>query len=296
MNIFRKALRRIVKSLAYYGVISSRRASVWLYAVELHRFPDLTNPRDLNEKVIWLEYNTDTTRWSHLADKLKVRKYVSSKGFDGILIPMLGEYDGADEIDFSILPESFVIKTNHAYANNIIVRNKASVNTDEIKKTLSKWLNYPFGKASGEPHYLRIKPRVMVESLLEGKDGKLPIDYKFMCFNGKVDSCLMCTERDSTHFECLFNLMDTDHWVEMDDSGVPGYQGNAEQPRPAMLKEMVEIAEKLSEGFPFVRVDLYEVDDKIYFGEMTFTPCGGRIHYLSQSTLSRMGDLINIKN
>ena len=151
-----------------------------------HKFIDWKNPKDWNEKQCWLSFNTDTTKWSELADKYLVRNYIEQKGYSHLLTKLYGVWDKAEKIDFSKLPNSFVLKTNHGCATNILVRDKLSLNINLTVSQLNKWLNMVFGYPC-EPHYSRIKPRIIAEEYLiqDGGISSSLIDYKVFVGGGK---------------------------------------------------------------------------------------------------------------
>lgn len=295
MNLFRKGLRRGVRFLAAQRIIPPKLDLWLLHVIELGRIPDINHPKDLNEKLMWLAFNSDTSQWSKLADKYEVRKYVEECGLSHILIPLLGVYDTVDTIPFNMLPSSFVIKSNNGSSQTIITTDKTKLDVRKACKEIENWQSEKFGLASGEVHYLKIQPRIVVEKLISGENGSLPVDYKFMCFNGKVHSCLVCSERDDKDFECKRNLIDPHTWKEFPNSVSGSYHGKMEDlKRPENLDEMIKVAERLSSGFPFVRVDLYNVDGKIYFGELTFSPSGFRIASITHPMLLEMGNLLQL--
>ena len=294
MDLLRKGLRKFIRKLAGRKIIPAKATVFILHAIETLRFPNLRNPKDLNEKLILLAFTSDTAKWSELTDKYEVRKYVAECGFSDILIPLFGVYHNPKEILLELLPEKSVIKTTNGSGQTIIIEDKSKTDISEIRKTLDFWIKRPFGFETGETHYLFIPPRIIVEEKIENAKGALPTDYKFMCFNGFVHSCLVCSERDAKTFESKRNLMDTDKWMEIPDSVKPDLQGEATKlERPQRLEEMVYIASRLSKGFPFVRIDLYEADGKIFFGEMTFSPAGFHITSITRKILLEMGDLIH---
>lgn len=293
MNIFMRGIRRIIYILADRKLLKPKHTAMLLHAVELKRWPDLRHPKDLNEKIMWLSYNTDTSEWSRLADKYAVREFVTSKGYGDILIPLIGVYDSADDIDFDSLPDEFVIKSTHASGQNIIVRNKATLDIAETRKKIRNWFSKDFGRFSGEIHYLKIKPRIIIEKRLPFATDKEAIDYKFMCCGGKPRACLVCSDRDYRDFHCHFSLKTCTGWQNIEAVN-EGYKSSLEIKRPDNLEKMLEVAEKLSADFPFVRVDLYETGGKIYFGEMTFTPVGGHIQYLKQDYLLALGNEVTL--
>lgn len=295
MNIFRKGIRRFIHLLGKKELMSSKRTMRFLHLVELGRWPNLKNPKDINEKLMWMEFNTDTSQWSRLADKYGVREYVKLKGFGNILVPMIGVYDNFADIDFNALPMEFVIKSTNGSSQTIIVRDKTKLDPNKIGKNIGNWFKIRFGLSTGEVHYLKIKPRIIIEKILPLKNQDLPIDYKFYCFKGEVKACLVFSERNIQKEFYKINLVDPFTWKEIDNSIKPNYRGNLSNiNKPSKLGEMISIARKLSEDFPFVRVDLYEIDSKIYFGEMTFTPAGCRTPYMTRQMLYKFGESLII--
>lgn len=295
MNIIRRALRKIVHKLGGRKIIPLKWTAVLLHIIELKRFPKLRNPRDLNEKIMWMAFNRDTTLWSQLSDKYEVRKYVAEKGFSNILIPIVGVYDKFEDIPQANLPSKFVIKSTDGSAQNIMVYDKDTADWNRIRDIINNWHSLKFGYATGEPHYINIPSRIIIEEMLPIKEDGLPIDYKFMCFNGKVHSCLVCSERDDQTFLSKFNLFNVKDWSEIKNGIRDINRGKAHKiQKPLFFNEMARIATILSQGFPFVRVDLYQIEKQIYFGEMTFTPAGFRISYINPSTLLEMGNIISI--
>lgn len=300
LNIFKRGLRRCVQIAARKRIFSARTAACLLHRIEIGRFPDIDNPRDLNEKILWLEFNTDTSEWTRLADKIHVRDYVAQKGLGDILVPLIATYTPDADIDFDALPDSFVIKSNNGSAQSIIVDDKSKADFDAIREKIGSWFRGKnFAYATAEPHYLRIKPQILIEARLQTPDSSLPADYKFLCIDGKVTCCQVCSERNSKDFHCLFGLYDVDNWKEIPDSTPDYIHLKKAWPRPAGLEKMIKCAEILSAGFPFVRIDLYDIDGKVYFGEMTFTPAAGRMVSINQRMLAVLGpglDLSRLKS
>lgn len=292
----RSILRRSVREAARQGLLSAPIAARLLFRIELGRFPDLKNPRDFNEKVMWLEFNTDTTRWSELADKIAVRDYVRAKGLGSILLDHYLHADTPDQIALDSLPDNFVMKSNNGNAQTLLVRHKSEVSESALRRTAARWLRSKNWKAGAEPHYGRIKPRILFEQMLPGTEQHLPLDYKFFCFDGKPLYCQVCTERESTHFHCKQELFELPEWLPQ-----PGMVTKAEESqipieRPLHLKQMIQAAETLSEGFKFVRVDLFDTPQGIYFGELTFTPAAGRHIALAPDTLIKFGNLLELND
>ena len=256
------------------------------------------NPVDLAEKTYWLELNTDTSEWTKCADKFLVRDYVKECGFGENLTKLYGKWDNANEIDWSKLPNQFVIKTNHSCGTVIVVKDKSKLNIKKTIKTLNQWLKIPYGYSGGQVHYISIKPCIIAEEMLipSDEDRKLSpnslVDYKFWCFGGHVESVWVAYDRK--HNEGVnMKLFDT-NWNELQDDLISiDYYTYKETtiPRPKCLEQMIEMASRLSRPFPEVRVDLYVINDKPYFGELTFSTGLG---FFTQDYYNHLGDLTDI--
>ena len=248
---------------------------------------DWDNPKDINEKIYWLMSRSDTSMWSYCADKVLVREYVSSKGLGDMLIPLLGVWDRAEDIDFDSLPEKFVLKCNHDSGSFRIVDKTRGFDPVAIRDHFSRRLGRKIGYINGELYYNKIKPKVLAEPFL-GEDSHGLIDYKIRCFGGKPFSITTCSER--TDNAIRLGLYDLD-WNAHPESLVfsdTTLDGIGLVPKPDCLDRMLEVASILSEGFPQVRVDLYVIGDKIYFGELTFSS-GGRMSYFTDDYLVELG-------
>ena len=254
---------------------------------------DIDNPKNLYEKINFIRFYGDTALWSDLTDKYKVRDYVSKCGYANILNELYGHYYKVSDIDFSELPEKFVLKTNNACETNLVVKDKNTINYDEIRKKLYKWLKDDYGRRSGQPHYSKIEPCIIAERYIENDNMSSTslIDYKFYCFHGKVHYIFVYSDRIlNTHK--VKKMIYTREWEKLIHKMDPIHDFIEYEVRPESLQYMIEIAEKLSEPFQFVRVDLYEVGAKPIFGEMTFTP--GYDSGANKSFFLEMGSLINI--
>ena len=189
------------------------------------------------------------------------------------------------------LPDKFVLKCNHGSGRVYICKDKNTFDLENIRSELNRELKRDFAKVNLEYHYSFIKPVIIAEEYLDDGVHKNPIDYKFYCFNGKAESILVCSNREN---ELKLNDFDL-NWNELDYT-FEKYRSNEKLKRPTKLREMIRIAEELSCGMPFVRVDLYEINRKIYFGEYTFTPAAGMIYYYKQKALRCLGDKINLED
>ena len=266
---------------------------------DFHYRLDWNNPKDLNEKIQWLILNSDTSEWSRLADKVAVRDYVKEKGLGHMLIPLLGVWNDARKIDFDNLPDKFVLKCNHDSASVKIIDKSVGFDKKKIIEDFNNKLRVKFGYLSCEPHYNRIPPMIMAEEYLP-IDGagisKTPIDYKIWCFNGKPYIVWVAYNRDNAHGHVEVEQYDL-KWNYHHEWGrfTNHYRdGGGKVPCPKSLDEMLNAAKLLSEGFPEVRVDFYDVSGKAYFGEMTFTSDCGRMPFYSKDFLLQMGELVDL--
>jgi len=256
---------------------------------------DWDHPKDLNEKILWLLYCTDTSKWTELADKYKVREYVKQCGLGDLLIPLLGKWDRAEDIDYDSLPDKFVLKCNHDSGSTHIIDKTKEFDKDAINAELNKHLKQNYAYVHGEMHYKNIKPCIIAENLLEQGECNFStslIDYKIWCFNGKPYIIWACYSRSK---ECVYvNFYDFDWNVHPEYSVFDCHyrNGKGKLPRPQKLKEMLLAASKLSDGFPQVRVDFYETNGILYFGEMTFTSERGRMSYFTESFLKELGNQV----
>jgi hypothetical protein len=263
--------------------------SLW-YMDKTGRPLDLSKPKTYNEKIQWQKvYDQDPMR-TQLADKFFARKWVAKKIGEEYLIPLLGVYDTANDIDFDVLPDSFVLKANHGCGWNLIVKDKSTANFTDIRNRINTWLQTNYSFVYGyEMQYSQITRRVIAEQYIENSGGDL-YDYKFWCFNGKVHYIMFLADRQT---ELKMAFYDP-HWNMVPISyDHPRYE--KEVPKPSKLKTMIDLAEKLAEGFPHVRVDFYLLDDgTIKFGEMTFTSASGVCRWNPPSADLMLGKLLHL--
>ena len=273
MKSLKKTLQGAFRSTL--TVISPKLNTEVTYRVKFGRKLNLSNPQTINEKVLWLKFNTywenDTIK--QCADKLRVRDYLEQRGFDHLLNGLIGAYENVDDIDFSKLPNQFALKLNVGCACNIIVSDKSKLNIENAKKTMKKWLSANYWLGWSEMQYKGVKPCILIEEYLGDEDGTLPVDYKFYCMNGKATSVMVCEDRDGVHHPKFF-FMDKE-WNKLPYTEEVFKYPDFQIEKPGKMDKAFEVAESLAKEFPFVRVDLYIVKDKIYFGELTFTPAAG---------------------
>ena len=233
-------------------------------------YPNLTHPNSLSEKTMWIKLHYNLDDLSPYVDKITVREYVRQTIGESFLIPCLGIYDRFDEINFDILPNQFVMKASHGCKWNIIIKDKNTLNKEQAKVKFDQWIKMTYGVVTNETCYRPIKGRILIETYLED-DSKSLRDYKFYCCNGEPLGLHVDFDRfgDST-----YRCYDTE-WRELKKS-TPTLPIPPILPKPSNLNDMLEVCRKLSKGFSYVRVDLYNCNNQIYFGELTFTPGDGR--------------------
>lgn len=255
---------------------------------------DLKNPRTFNEKIQWMKLYDSTPIKTRLADKYLVRDWVKKKIGEQYLVPLLGVWDGYDEIDFDSLPQKFVLKCNHGSGMNYIVKDKDFIDHVEMRRKFSQWMkeNYAF-KGMFELQYKDIHPKIIAECYLEELDGNL-MDYKIHVFNGKSKFVQIIGDRDFVHHEGK-QLFLSPEWTPVDIERESYGHYDKIPPKPQNFEKMIQIAEKLAEGFNYVRVDLYNLNGKIIFGEMTFTPASGFGEW-GGSFGEKMGEWIELPN
>lgn len=244
------------------------------YRMRVGRKLDVNNPKTLNEKLQWLKFNYRFPLQSVVSDKLLVREYVKQKIGEQYLIPLLGKWKKYEDIDFNQLPNKFVLKCNHDSGGLVVCTDKDKLNYSIAKNKIEKSLNSNFFYIGREHQYRNIKPMILCEKFISD-NGKVPMDYKIYCFNGEPDVILVCKDRfaGNTHRAKYYFY---DHkWkfipLNKEDDNI----SNPEIPCPKNLDEMIEIAKELSKDFIFSRIDLYNIDGKIYFGEITLSPNSG---------------------
>lgn len=238
------------------------------YRISTGRRLNLKNPKRFNEKLQWYKLHYREQLMVKCSDKFGVRDYVNSKGLDDLMIPLYGVYDRAEDINFDILPNKFVLKTTNGSHTNILCQDKGMLNIEQTRRKLNQWLNDWQGKMGREWAYYDIKPRIICEKYLEKDENNDLIDYKFFCFNGEP-FCLYVIAERFLQDGIKLGVYDTEF------NKLPYYRSDIRElkshiTKPKNFDRMLEIARILSEDFPHVRVDLYNIDGKIYFGELTF--------------------------
>lgn len=262
-----------------------------IYAKKFHKKINYSNPITFNEKLNYLKFNWYDQRCFACVDKYLVRDYVKSKGLDFLLNDIYNVYDKAEDINIDDLPDKFVLKTTHDSGMHLIIcnGNKNTINWTTKKKKLNRWLKSNYCFSGGEWPYYNKHPRIVCEKFLEDKKNSELLDYKFFCFSGEPKFIFFASDRNhevkSDFYDLDWNLLPF-RW-EYEPSG-------KKYPKPLRLKEMIEYSRILSDGFPFVRVDFYEVDGNVVFGELTFFHGGGFGPFYPQSIDEQLGKFITL--
>ena len=245
---------------------------------------NLTNPQNFTEKLFgrMIALNRrQNSKFTQLSDKFTAREYVGSKVGEQHLVKLLWHGKDPSAIPFDTLPAEYVIKTNHGSGQIIVVKGRAD--RPDIINRLSVWLKSNYYWACREYQYYHIKPRVMIEEYLRNQDGSGPLDYRFWCFNG-IPEVIQVDNRAhdiNPFFDINWNFLDLYY---RDGASRP------EIPKPMNFDQMISIASRLSAGFDFVRIDLYDIDGKIYFGEFTLTPTAGALKLRPESWDLKLGE------
>ena len=244
------------------------------------------NLQTYTEKMQWAKLYDKNPLKATLTDKYLVREWVEKTIGGEYLIPLLGVWDNFEDIDFSELPDRFVLKTNHGSGTNLIVKDKSKLNLKRAKRMFDDWMNIDYAYNSNfEMHYTDIKPKIIAEKYMETSTGELP-DYKFLCFGGKPYYCWVDCGRFTNHTR---NVYDLDWKLQSWSQCHPINEVIIE--KPAKFETMVMLAQKLSEGLSHVRVDFYNIEGNIYFGEMTCTNASGLERIYPDEWDKRLGEL-----
>ncbi|WP_248624394.1 ATP-grasp fold amidoligase family protein [Enterococcus cecorum] len=283
MKLFKRSLR-ILPDKMYIKIY---------YRLRVGRSLNISSPTTLNEKIQWLKFNYRNPLQTIVSDKLLVRDYITHKIGDEYLIPLLGYWDTFDQIDFDSLPNKFVLKCNHDSGGLVICDGKEHFNYKKAQKIINKSLKNNFFYIGREYQYKNIQPKILCEQYIS-EDGNVPVDYKIYCFNGKPDVILVCKDRFMGNSNRARYQFYDQSWnylpLNRDDDKLPKF----DIPKPKNLDKMLEIATSLSEDFIFSRIDLYNIDGKIYFGEITLSPNSGFDPDISYETDSLFGDKLKI--
>ena len=307
MNVVINMMERINKVIRNPGIVFSW---VWVkmspllpsselflkvyYWMRTGRRLNLDNPLSFQEKTQWMKLHYTDPLYTQMVDKYQVRQIVSDKIGEKYLIPLLGVYDSFDEIDFSILPNQFVIKATHDSNSIIRCLDKSKLNIRTTRRRINKRLRKNYFYEGREYPYKNVHPRIIIERLISiGNDFSLP-DFKFFCFNGKPELLFVATDRFKKDGP-YFTFFDLD-WNELPlkAKGHPGIKPHTVLQRPYLFEEMKRIVEALCFDIPFVRIDVYAAEGRLFFGEYTFFHDGGVVDFEPEEWNLKLGEMIHL--
>lgn len=243
------------------------------YWARMHKQLNLDNPQTFNEKLQWLKLYDRKIEYTLMVDKYEAKKYVANIIGEEYIIPTIGVWDKAEDIEWDKLPNQFVLKCTHDSGGLVICRDKKKIDIHTAKQKLNKCLKHSFFWGMREWPYKNVKPRIIAEKYMVDNKTEELRDYKFFCFDGEVKALFIASDRQTKGEETKFDFFDADFNHLPFTNGHPNAKVLPEKPQ--CFEEMKQIAAKLSQGIPQVRVDLYEVKGKVYFGEMTFSHWSG---------------------
>lgn len=293
-NDFTKSIHKRFRSLFFSTMtnVSPVLLAKLRYREIKGTWPNLKNPQNFDEKLLWLMLYWCHPLKTQCGDKYMMRTYVKACGLEHILPELHGVYEHSNEIIFNELPKRYVLKCTHGCGFNIVCSDNESLDVGETKRQLDEWLKVDFSKVYGEVHYASMKPRIICEKFLDDLSSELPSDYKVYCFGGRAHCTMACTER-ILNGRAKYDIYDRE-WNNKLPYSKSSLLENRIVAKPEAYEEMIEAAEKLSEPFPFVRIDFYSINGKAVLGEMTFTPAGCVDQGYTDLAQCEMGKLIEL--
>lgn len=280
MNFYKKIIRSQklrLQILDFFSFLPDSWKCRIQYLIKTHHLPNLKVPERYSEKIQWYKLNYRTKLITECADKYAVRKYVESKGLGFLLNDLYAVYDNADEIDFMSLPQSYAMKANNGSGTNAFIKDNSAENHEKLRKLAKKWLHHVHS-VGGERCYTDIPPKVIFEKLLpRDSNNDLP-DYKFFCFYGEPFCLYTMIDYTDNHANGKLGFYDLEFnqlpYRRLDYAPI-----TTKLEKPKNFEKMVEYARILSKDFPHVRVDFYNIDGQIVFGELTFHNAGGYVKF-----------------
>lgn len=283
MKLFRK-LSRLIPDRTYLQIV---------YFKHFRRFINFNNPKTFNEKIQWLKLNYRNEEYTKLVDKYRVKQYITKLIGEEYVIPTLGVWNNVDDIDFKSLPEKFVLKCNNDSGGIVICKNKKDFDEAKAKSFLKERLKnngYWYGR---EWPYKNVKPCIIAEKYMEDSISKDIKDYKFFCFNGSMEFFDIDIDRFIEHRANYYDR--NGNFLPFGKTYCPpDYTKKIEMPKN--LDKMIELAETISHNTVLSRIDFYEIDGQVYFGEITFYPGSGFSPFTDEKWDYKLGDMIDLPN
>lgn len=257
-----------LNSRGVFNMVPDKLFLRFFYKVRTGKKLNLDNPKSFNEKLQWLKLNNRNPKYTQLVDKYRVREYIADKIGEEYLIPLIGVYDSFEEIDIDSLPDQFVLKSTHDSGGVVICDNKDKLDIAQTHKLINKSLKRNYYYYGREWPYKDVKPRIICEEFIEQGEKAELRDYRFFCFNGTVKVIavdLNITDKSKTRrnvYDIEWNLLEAEITYPKEK--------NIKIEKPNNFEEMIKLSQQLSKNIPHVRVDFYEIDNRVLFGELTF--------------------------
>lgn len=280
----------------FFDKMSDKTYISMLYRLffKFRRKLNLENPRTLTEKLQWLKLYDHRDFYPNMGDKCEVKKIVADRVGAEHVIPTLGVYNSFDEIDFDALPEQFVLKCTHDSGGLYFCKDRSTFDKKEARAFLNRRLESTPFMQSREFAYRDVKPRIIAEPFMPELGNLDSVEYKVTCFNGKVNFITVCTGIAHGRFEDRKNDFFDRDWNFLPFRTVYYENSGIDYKKPENLDEIITFCEKIADGIPYVRVDFYLLDGKIYFGETTFYTWGGFIHFTPEEWDYKLGSMIEL--
>lgn len=282
--------RQIIK--LFVDFLSDKKYLEILFKLRAGYKPNIDNPRTFNEKLQWLKLYDHKDEYTQMVDKVEAKNYVASIVGSKYIIPTIAVFNHADEIDFNQLPQQFVMKCSHNSGGIVVCKDKDKLNKDKAIKKMGRGWEKDYYKYNKEYPYKNVARRVLVEEFLSESDNQDLIDYKIHCFNGVPKLILVCKDRyapsglTEDFYDCEWNHLNIRRPKHPNAKTLTA--------KPINLEEMLQVAKKLSQNIPFIRVDLYNVNGKIYFGELTFFPASGMTAFIPNEWDLKIGEWLTL--
>ena len=291
-------INHIILGLRRRGLLNWMSDKAYLkliFRVKMGKNLNLKRPTTFNEKLQWLKLYDRKPEYSAMVDKYEAKKYVAEKIGEQYIVPTLNVWDKFEDIDFDALPDQFVLKCTHDSGGLVICRDKNELDLDVARAKIDKSLATNYYLHGREWPYKYVKPRIIAEKYMKDSEDQAEeglTDYKFFCFNGEPKAMFIATDRSRKDTETKFDFFDMEFNHLPFTNGHPNSEKHIEKPKQFEL--MIELSKKLSEGIPHVRVDFYESEGNIYFGELTFYHWGGMVPFEPDEWDRTFGDWLKI--
>ena len=293
-NFISDPAKRILylSQLGFYRHTDDRRYLEKLYRATFGKELNLENPQTFNEKLQWLKLYDRKPVYTTMVDKYAAKEYVADKIGEEYIIPTLGVWDKFDDIDFDALPDQFVLKCTHDSGGLAICKDKKTFNIEAARKKINRYLKRNYYYTFREWPYKDVKPRIIAEKYMVDESGYELKDYKIFCFDGQPKIMFIATDRANPEEETKFDFFDMEFNHLPFQNGHPNAKKSIMQPKG--FEKMKELAAKLSAGIPQVRVDFYDIDGKVYFGELTFSHWSGFVPFDPEEWDYKLGSWIDL--